>query len=417
MNITVEKAKLAGELIIPASKSHTIRALVIATMADGTSVIQSPLDSGDTRACVEACRLFGAGIDLRETEWIVRGRGRALATPDNVVDVRNSGTTLYIALGMAALCDGWTIFTGDGQIRSRPATPLLASLGDCGAMAFSTRGNGCAPIAVKGVLNGGKTSIQCPTSQYLTSLLINCPLAEGDTEIDVTQLNEVPYVTMTMNWLKEQGIVFSHENYKKVFIKGGQHYKPFKKIIPADFSSATFFLCAAAITGSKLTLLGLDMDDSQGDKQVVEILQQMGCRVSRHEKSLVIEGGALKGGEFDLNSIPDSLPALSVTACFAEGTTRLYNVEQARLKETDRISVMYGELKKMGASVEERPDGLIIQKSPLKGASVCGHSDHRIVMALTIAGLGAEGKTTVDTTESVGITFPDFFTLLKKVTL
>jgi 3-phosphoshikimate 1-carboxyvinyltransferase len=417
MTVTVEKSKLEGNVVIPPSKSHTIRALVIATLAKGTSVIQSPLDSGDTKACIDTCRLFGATVTPHDTEWVVQGNGPGPSVPDNIIDVKNSGTTLYIALGMASLCDGWTIFTGDEQIRSRPATHLLASLNELGAEAFSTRDNGCAPIAVRGILRGGKTSVECPTSQYLTSLLITCPLAQEDTEINVIKLNEVPYVTMTMNWLDRQNITYTHDNYKKILIKGRQKYMPFQRKIPADFSSATFFLCAAAITRSKLTLHGLDMNDSQGDKAVVDILQQMGCKIYSCEDALIIEGEELHGGEFDLNNIPDSLPALSVTACFAGGTTRLYNVAQARLKETDRISIMKNELEKMGASVEELPDGLVIKESILKGTHVGGHADHRVVMALTIAGLGAEGRTTIDTTEAVNITFPDFFTILKNITL
>lgn len=415
MEITVEKAKLAGEIAIPASKSHTIRALVLATLADGKSVIRSPLDSGDTRACINTCRHFGALIEKKESEWTVTGKAGRLSVPDNVVDVLNSGTTLYIALGMAALCDGWTVFTGDEQIRKRPATALLTSLQDLGADAFSTRGNGCTPIVIKGKLSGGKTSIECPTSQYLTSLLINCPLAYGDTEITVPLLNEKPYVQMTMDWLDSHHIHYSHEYMKKVHIQGGQAYKAFDRKIPGDFSSATFFLCAAAITQSTLTLRGLDMNDPQGDKYVVEILKQMGCTVEADGDVLTITGRNLKGGEFNMNSIPDALPALSVTACFAEGTTKLYNVDQARLKETDRISVMYRELKKLGAEIEELPDGLVIKKSELIGTRVHGYGDHRVVMALAIAGLGAEGTTTVDTTESVSITFPDFFDLLKAV--
>lgn len=413
--MTVEKTKLAGEITIPASKSHTIRALVLATLAEGKSVIRKPLDSGDTKACINTCRDFGAVIEKKENEWMVTGKGGELSVPDNVIDVLNSGTTLYIALGMAALCNEWTVFTGDEQIRKRPATALLASLKELGADAFSTRGNGCTPIVIRGKLSGGKTTIECPTSQYLTSLLINCPLASGNTEITVPLLNEKPYVQMTMDWLDSQHIIYSHEYMKKIYIQGGQVYHAFDRKIPGDFSSATFFLCAAAITRSKLTLLGLDMNDSQGDKHVVEILKEMGCEVEVKGDALTITGKNLKGGEFDLNSIPDALPALSVTACFAEGTTRLFNVYQARLKETDRISVMYRELKKMKADIEELPDGLIIRNSKLRGTRVHGYGDHRVVMALAIAGLGAEGTTTVDTTESVSITFPDFFDLLKVV--
>ena len=185
--------------------------------------------------------------------------------------------------------------------------------------------------------------------------------------------------------------------------------------VPADFSSATFFLVAAAITGSELTLCGLDYLDTQGDKEVVNILKTMGAEVETGERYIRIRGGVLKGGEFDLNAMPDSLPALSVAGCFAEGETRLVNVPQARVKETDRIAVMCRELKKLGADIVERPDGLIIRKSRLRGCAVHGHCDHRVVMALAVAGLAASGETVVSTAESASVTFPNFVDLMKKL--
>ena len=415
MEVSVLPGSLSGRVTIPASKSHTVRALVIATLAEGKSLLRDPLYSADTQACADVCRRFGADILMEDDVWEVEGTGGKPEVPDDIIDVRNSGTTLYIALGMAGLCNGWSFFTGDDQIRKRPAGALLDSLNDLGAHSFSSRANGLPPIAVKGVLKGGSTTIVCPTSQYLSSLLISCPLASGDTTIEVPTLNEKPYVRMTLSWLSGQGIRLSNDNLSRFVIPGGQSYTPFDKYIPADFSSATFFLCAAALTGSTITLEGLDMNDSQGDKLVVDILKEMGCRIDVEDKSLLVKGGTLSGGEFDLNSIPDALPALAVTACFAKGTTRLYNVAQARLKETDRISVMCAELKKMGADIEELPDGLVVRESPLCGTRVHGHYDHRVVMALVIAGLGASGTTIVESAEAVGITFPSFFTLLDSV--
>jgi 3-phosphoshikimate 1-carboxyvinyltransferase len=413
MEVSIRPAKLQGSINIPASKSHTIRALILATLAAGESHLLYPLASADTIACVEACRQFGATIIQNENEWLVKGTGGKLQPALDVVNVANSGTTLYIAMGLAALSTGWTVFTGDEQIRRRPAGNLLQALVDLGAEGFTTRDNGCPPLVIKGRLKGGKTVIACPTSQYLTSLLINCPLATGDTEIEVLELNERPYVEITLDWLNRQKIIYSHENNMQRFkIKGNQHYTPFTRRIPADFSSATFFLAAAAITGSRITLKGLDMQDPQGDKEVVALLEKMGCRIEIDGTDLTIEGRELKGITADLNGIPDALPALSVVACFAKGKTELINVPQARLKETDRIAVMYKELSRMGARVTEREDGLVIEHSPLKGTEVSGHADHRVVMALSVAGLAAGGVTTIDTAEAAAVTFPEFFDLL-----
>jgi len=419
--LAVEKSELSGQVRIPASKSHTIRAVAIGSLARGTSRVANPLVSSDTLAAVEVYRKFGASIVL-DGEWAITGTGGAPAVPDDIVDVGNSGTTLYIALGTAALIDGYTVFTGDHQIRSRPAGPLLEAMNNLGAHGFSTRGDGRPPLVVGGPMRGGRTELDgSKTSQYLTSLLLNCPLAGGDSEILVSNAIEKPYIEMTLGWLDDMGIRYERAGYESFRIPGGQSYRSFEKSIPGDFSSATFFLCAAAITGSELTLLGLDMKDSQGDKAVVDMLREMGAQIQQLPEGIRITGGELRGGEFDLGDTPDALPAMAVTACFARGVTRLVNVPQARLKETDRIRVMREELSKMGGKVEELPDGLVITGSPfdklragpLHAARVDGRGDHRVVMALAVAGLACKGRTEVETAEAVNVTFPNFVELMR----
>ncbi|MDI6828541.1 MAG: 3-phosphoshikimate 1-carboxyvinyltransferase, partial [Armatimonadota bacterium] len=347
-------------------------------------------------------------------EWIVEGTGGKLGVPDDVLDVANSGTTLHVSMGSAALIDGYSVFTGDSQIRRRPSGPLIDALNQLGAQLFSTRGNGCPPVVVRGPMRGGKVDLDgSKSSQYLTSLLINCPLAQSDAEIRVINAVETPYIEMTLGWLDEQGIRYEREGFEKFQVPGRQKYQAFEKAIPGDFSSATFFLCAAAITGSELTLVGLDMKDSQGDKAIVDMLKKMGAEIKVVQEGILIRGGDLQGGEFDLNATPDALPAMAVTACFASGTTRLVNVPQARHKETDRISVMCQELTKMGGEVRELPDGIEITGKPLRGTVVHGHGDHRVVMALAVAGLAAEGRTEVSTAEAVSVTFPNFVELMR----
>ena len=335
--------------------------------------------------------------------------------PENVVDVGNSGTSLYIGLGVAALADGATVFTGDHQIRNRPAGGLINCINQLGGSAFSTRANDMPPVVVRGRIQGGSTEISAVTSQYLTSLLIAAPLAGRDTRITVPLLNERPYVTMTLGWLDRLGIRYTNNDYKSFDIPGGQRYPAFREPIAADFSSATFFLVAAAVTGTTVTLKGLDWGDTQGDKEVVTILKQMGAAIEIGTREIIVRGGALRGGTFDLNAMPDALPALSVAGCFAEGETRLVNVPQARLKETDRIAVMCAELGKMGADIRELPDGLVIRKSALRGCAVNGHYDHRVVMALAVAGLSAGGETVIGTAEAVSVTFPDFRALMLSI--
>ena len=408
MYIKAKKSQISGRITIPGSKSHTIRALFIASLSNGTSIISNPLVSNDAISAVDVCRSFGADIVMEENKLIVNGFGGNPKVPEDVINVGNSGTTLRLGMGIASLCDGYSVFTGDYQIKRRMLAPLITALNNLGAVCLSTRENGLAPVIIRGVLKGGETQLDAVTSQFLSSILISAPLAKKNTEITLTRLNEIPYVEITLWWLERQGIKFKNDNYKKVTISGNQKYQPFNISIPGDFSSATFFMVLAAITGGKITLKNLDMTDPQGDKLVLKILERMGATIKITSNRITIIGNKLKGQEIDMNSIPDALPAMAVAGCFAEGETRLINVAQARIKETDRIKVMGEELSKMGADIKELPDGLAIKKSKLKGCLVKGHYDHRVVMALAVAGMNSEGETIIDTAESINVTFPDF---------
>ena len=414
MRFAVKRSKMAGTVKIPGSKSHTIRSVYIASLADGTSVIRSPLLSLDTEAAIRVCGAFGAEIKKEDGRLEITGFGGKPSTPEDIIDVGNSGTTLRLGVSTAALGEGYSLFTGDEQIRSRPMNPLLHSLNDLGALAVSTRDNGKAPLIIKGRASGGKTRLEAVTSQYLSSLLMNAPLFEKDTQITVTKLNEAPYVDITLSWLDEQDILYEREGHEKFLITGNQSYHPFKKTIPGDFSSAAFFFVLGALSEDGIRLNNLSMADPQGDKRVVEILKDMGAEVKIDEDSIEVKGGGLEGRVIDMNDIPDALPVMAVAGCLAEGTTELLNVPQARLKETDRISVMYNELSKMGADITEKEDGLVIKKSRLKAAAVSGFSDHRVVMALAVAGLQVDGETLIDTAESAHVTFPDFFDLIRQ---
>ncbi|HOM03741.1 MAG TPA: 3-phosphoshikimate 1-carboxyvinyltransferase [Acetivibrio sp.] len=414
MLLKVRKSKVKGNIRIPGSKSHTIRALFFASLAGGKSEIRSPLISDDALSAVAVCKALGAKIEKQDDKYIVEGFGKEPVIPEDVINVGNSGTTLRFGVMTAALGDGCSVFTGDWQIRQRPLGPLLCAINNLGAEAYSTRNNGKAPVVVKGKLKGGKTELDSVTSQYLSSILINSPLLPLDTEVIVTRLNEVPYVDITLWWLDKLGIKYENHGYKTFYIRGGQEYKPLNVTIPGDFSSATFFAVQAAISGEEFVLDNLDMTDPQGDKTVFAILEDMGAKVKVEGKSVRIKGCELVGREIDMNAIPDALPAMAVAGCFAKGETRLVNVPQARIKETDRIHVMCEQLRKMGADVMELEDGLVIRESKLKGCKLEGYGDHRIVMSLAIAGLNAEGETIIDTAEAVNVTFPEFISFLSQ---
>jgi len=416
MNFICGKTRLHGAVPIPGSKSHTIRAVAFASLAAGESRIEAPLESGDARSAVATFGALGAKFDCQPDVWTVQGTGGELRVPENVVDVGNSGTTVNIALATAALLrKGMVVFTGDHQIRRRPAGPVITAINDLGGWAEATRGNGCPPIVVRGRLRGGATSIECKTSQYLTSVLINAPLADGDSIIRVPLLHEIPYAEITLDWLARLGIKLERDDWREFRVPGRQSYKPFTRRIPADFSSATFFLCAGAIGDNDVTVQGLDLNDSQGDKAVLDYLRAMGARVEVTPDGVRVRPGNLKGCRIDINATPDALPMMAALACFAEGKTTLANVPQARIKETDRIAVMREELTKLGARVTELPDGLVIEQSKLTAAEVNGHDDHRIVMSLAVAASAIAGQTVIRTAEAAAITFPKFADLMRQL--
>ncbi|MDR1970375.1 MAG: 3-phosphoshikimate 1-carboxyvinyltransferase [Treponema sp.] len=458
----VKPHRFSGAVRIPASKSHTIRRLLIAALADGVSELQGPLDSLDTRSCLAACRALGAlvrehrapdpsspnPVDAAGTKlirWTLQGRGGAPAEPLEAINIEvgNSGTTLFLALAAAALFPVPVHFDGDAQIRRRSAAPLLAALGGLGVQSESHEG--CAPITIRGPWKGGRVSIECPTSQYLSALLLAAPLAPAGTltELEVPLLNERPYIAMTLAYIDAQGIPCERgEDLSWFRISGGAVYKPLSGPVPADFSSAAFPALAAAVSGGPVELFGLDPGDIQGDQAFFEVLKKMGCHVSWTEARpggpsggdtavspgggalarstvLRIEGGPLRGGEFDLNAAPDMLPACAAAAAFAKGNTALVNAAHARIKETDRIAVMAAELEKLGTRVTERPDGLIIHGTgtPPRGGRINSHGDHRIAMAFAAAALGACGPIEIDGAECAAVTYPGFLELLAMETV
>ena len=416
MKITITPSRIRGEAAVPGSKSHTIRGLFIAAAAGGESVLRRPLFSEDTKACVAVCRAFGARIEENADSLRVFGVGKRFDRAADGADVLNSGTTLFFAAAFASLIGRPFRLTGDSSVCGRSAAGLLNALKTLGVEVKYETKEGYAPFTVCGPIRSGKVKIDCPTSQYLSALLLALPLADGNFEIKTGILKEKPYVDMTKRWLEDQFVSFqTDENYTGVFIPGGQIYRPFDRAVPADFSSACFFLCAAAVTRSRLTLTGLDMTDAQGDKAVVFLLEKAGCRIELQGDRLTIEGGRLKAFSADMSDIPDALPILAVTACFADGETRLFNAAHTRQKETDRIRCMTEELTKLGADITELPDGMVIRGTGLRGGCVCSRGDHRIAMALAVAGLAADAPVTVEGAEAAAVTFPAFFETLAAV--
>lgn len=420
MKLIVEKTeKLSGKTTLPSSKSHTIRGIIFASLAGGTSKLNNALESEDTKAAINGCSALGAKIEKKSegTFEITGFNGNPIIKQDKelTINTMNSGTTTNLLTSVVALSDKRIIIDGDDSIKKRPVQPLLTALNNLGAEALSINNTGCPPLEIKGRIKGGKTTLNCKSSQYLSSLLISCPLLEKNTEVELYNVCEVPYIDMTLKWLDELNIKYENKNYKTIIIYANQKYSSFEKTIPADWSSATFLLVAGVMLGDKVIIIGLDLNDIQADKEVLGYLKKMGADIQINENRILINKSKLTGCEIDLNNTPDALPAIAVLGCYAKGTTIIKNVSHARIKETDRIEVMTKELTRMGATIRETDDGMIIDHSALKGTRLNGNHDHRIVMALSLAGMIADGKTTIDTAESINITFPNYTTLMKKL--
>jgi 3-phosphoshikimate 1-carboxyvinyltransferase len=415
MIASVERSTISGEVCVPPSKSYTHRAILITALGPGGAVLR-PLLSADTRATISAAEAFGACVSLNDGVKIEGVSGRP-QTPEDVINVLNSGTTLRFCSAVAALTDG-AVLTGDASIRTRPNGPLLGALNDLGVQAFSIRNNDKAPLVVRGKMRGGTAHLNGGvSSQFLSALLIAAPLAEGDTRIVIEgELKSRPYAEITLDMLSDAGARVTAER-QEFLISGNQTYNLRSYTIPGDFSSASYPLAAAAVTGSEVTIKGI-FPSRQGDSAIIEILRSMGAEISwdREKGNLKIRGGELQGVNVDASLTPDLVPTIAVLGAVANGKTVVYNAEHVRHKETDRLHAMAVELSRMGADIKERPDGLEIMggRGKLHSAAVHGYHDHRIVMALTVAGFLA-GGTRIDTAESVDVSYPGFFQAMKSL--
>ena len=417
--IVKPSAKLHGTITIPPSKSHTLRAILFASLARGISKIHHYLHSPDTTAMIQACKLLGAKITVNSDLLIVEGTAGSPSVPDNIIDAGNSGQVLRFIAAIAALLPSYTVLTGDHSIRSkRPIKPLLDALTQLNTFAVSTRGNGYAPIMIKGPLQSGKTSLSGEDSQPVSGLLIASAFAKGQIEISVTNPGEKPWIDLTLDWFERLGIPYINENYEHYVMYGNAQVKGFEYIVPADFSSAAFPIVAALITQSEITLQYIDMNDIQGDKAIIPVLQEMGANISYDDEKHLLHiqpSEQLTGKIINVNDFVDAIPILSVVGCFAKGTTQIVGGAIAKHKESDRLVAMTNELRKMGASISDNEDGLIIHHSVLKGAEVQSYHDHRIAMSLAVAGLIAKSETIIKDVACVAKTFPNFAGSIKSL--
>ncbi len=410
---------LEGSVSVPPSKSYTHRATLMASLAEGASTVSNALVSRDTKATIEACRAMGATID--ERGLTLRIVGTAPKTPDDIVNVENSGTTLrFMTSAFATAPEGYAVLSGDSSIRRRPMQPLLDTLGEIGVEAWSTRMNGCAPIVVKaGGIKGGEATIRGDvSSQFVSSILISAPLAKTDTVLHVADAVSRPYIEATL-WLSRQfGVRVEREEYARFTVEAGQRYKPIRFAIPADFSSASFIVAAVALMGGRVEIRNLNPDLPQGDSAILKIAMGMGAKIREAGGSVTVEsdGERLTGGTFNLGDTPDLLPVVAALALKSDTPVEVVGTAHARFKETDRIAILAKELSKLGVEIEERPDGMkILPVKELRPALLDAHEDHRMFMAFTLASLLIPGGTPVLGEESLDVSYPSFLEDMKKM--
>lgn len=427
MFVYSKRASLHGSLSVPGSKSSTIRAVLFGMLADGTTVIHNPLLSKDGLAALKAARDFGAKVveDDDANTWTVTGLNGKPRVPENVLDTMNSGTTTSFVTGMCTLLtDGWAVITGDEQIRRRPWRHETDALTELGAKCIHIRPDcDCPPLVIQGPLHGGTCHLPGFNSQHISGILAPAALLpEGESvDIEVENPLEALYVQLTVDWLKRFGVVVKNTlDYKHYHVDGGQKLIGCECLVASDWSGVVFPLVAAVCTPSELTITDVDFNDSQGDKAVVDILIQMGADIQKDIEGhkLIIRGGKPLHGlpGIDMNLIPDSLPALSVAAAYAQGDTHFTSLAHVRVKETDRVAVMQEVLITCGADVDITDDSMTVHGgNPLHGTSVSSHDDHRVAMAMAVCGMFSSGEMRIDNAECVAVSFPGFYEMLKAV--
>ena len=399
MNIAISPVKkIRGNIITPSSKSLTHRAIICAVLASGVSVIDNILLSDDTLKTIEACRSFGITITQKKDKLTIVGNGGILKAPKNRINVGESGTTLRFVTALAALTKGKTMIRGIGRIPDRPMKELSDAL-------EKLDGDGKIEIS-------GNTS-----SQFISALLLIAPFTKKKVEIIIKDvLVSEPYVSLTLEVMKHFGVSTKNENFKRFVIPADQRYKAANYSIEGDFSSASYFFAAAAVTGGEVIVSNLSHRSKQGDAVFLDLLQKMGCQVFKKDSVIKVIGSKnLHGIDVDMGSFPDLAPSLSTVAAGASGTTRITNIKHLRHKESDRIETIKQEFRKMGVVVNSDKTSLSITGGIVKGGIVDSHNDHRIAMSLAILGLNGKKETIIQHAEVVSKSYPEFFNDLKKV--
>lgn len=414
--------KIQGEVNLPGSKSVSNRALLLAALAKGTTRLTNLLDSDDIRHMLNALTTLGVQFQLSEdkTECVVEGLGQPFSVSEPVeLFLGNAGTAMRPLAAALCLGEGEYVLTGEPRMKERPIGHLVTALQDAGADIEYLENENYPPLKIVGTgLKSGTVSIDGSiSSQFLTAFLMSAPLAEGEVRINIEgDLVSKPYIDITLHIMKQFGVNVINNDYQEFVIPAGQHYvAPGDFLVEGDASSASYFLAAAAIKGGEVKVTGIGKNSIQGDIQFADALEKMGAEIEWGDDYVIARAGKLKGIDMDYNHIPDAAMTIATTALFAEGTTAIRNVYNWRVKETDRLSAMATELRKVGAEVEEGEDYIIVKPVPqLKHAAIDTYDDHRMAMCFSLVAL-SDTPVTINDPKCTSKTFPDYFDKLKSL--
>ncbi|CAH0533085.1 3-phosphoshikimate 1-carboxyvinyltransferase [Vibrio stylophorae] len=405
-----------GEINLPGSKSVSNRVLLLAALAQGTTHVTNLLDSDDIRHMLNALKALGIEYQLSEnkTECTIQGNGGLFEVSEPLeLYLGNAGTAMRPLAAALCASRGEFILTGEPRMKERPIGHLIDALRPLGAKVQYLENEHYPPLAISGVaLQGGKVKIDGSiSSQFLTALLMVAPLAAGDIEIEIDgDLVSKPYIDITLAIMSRFGIDVSHDNYQVFHVQGGQTYSaPGDFLVEGDASSASYFLAAGAIKGGRVKVTGVGKQSIQGDVQFADALAAMGAQIEWGEDYIIASPGELKGVDLDFNHIPDAAMTIATTALFAKGPTRIRNVYNWRVKETDRLAAMATELRKVGAQVEEGEDYIYIEPpQTLTHAGIDTYNDHRMAMCFSLVAL-SDTPVTIHDPKCTAKTFPDYF--------
>lgn len=417
--VKITPGKLAGEIIVPPSKSLSHRAVIAAGLSKGTSVVDNIIFSEDITATCKAMEALGVSIIRQNngdgTVKLTITGSENLHVKKDVIDCSESGSTIRFFIPIALTEQNNVTFTGRGKLVTRPLKEYYNIFEEQGIKYSTTEG--ALPLNVNGKLKAGNFKIAGDvSSQFITGLLFTLPLLEGDSEITITKnLESKGYVDLTLDVLNKFGVAVENDNYKVFRIKGNQNYKAHDYRVEGDFSQAAFWLAAGAV-GGNISCSDLNPESLQGDKAILDIMKKMNSNIKEADGKIVSSEAQTAASVIDGSECPDIIPVLSVLAAVSSGTTEIINAGRLRIKECDRLKAMATELTKLGADIEEKEDGLIIRgKAQLKGGEVDSWNDHRIAMSLAVASISCSEPVIIKNSGSVKKSYPTFWEDFKKL--